>query len=214
ARFTGQSVSRKEDYRLVTGHGRYVDDVRRPGQLYAAFVRSEVPSGRIRSIDVSAAKALEGVVAVFVGEDLNGDAHALHWGVIWPTMPMAGPLAPGRVVFVGDPVALVVAESRYVAEDAVDLVRVDLEVETPVVDYREAGRIDDRLVHPGVGSNTMAAVPFTSLAPDLEQALSDADHVIETTIESHRYIAVPMEPHGVVATWDSGTKELDLVIST
>ena len=214
ARFTGQSVPRKEDRRLVTGHGRYVDDVRRPGQLHVTFVRSEMAAATIRSVDTTAAAALEGVVAVFTSEQLNGDAHQIYWGIMGPTMPMTGPLAPGRVAYVGDPVALVVATSRYVAEDAVDLIEVDYEPTTPVLDYRHAAGITDRLVHPDVGSNAMVAVPFTPMSADVDEAFSKADHVVETLIESHRYIAVPMEPRGVLATWDEGTEELDLVIST
>jgi carbon-monoxide dehydrogenase large subunit len=207
-------VPRKEDRRLVTGHGQYVDDVQPAGQLHASFLRSEIAAGRVSSVDTSAAEALDGVVAIFVGEQLNGDGHELYWGITGPTMPMTGPLAPGRVSFVGDPVALVVARSRYVAEDAVDLIEVDFEPETPVVDYRSAAATTDHLVHPEVGSNAMASVPFTAMSADLEEAFSGADHVVEATIESHRYIAVPMEPRGVIATWAPGTGELDVVIST
>jgi carbon-monoxide dehydrogenase large subunit len=214
ARFTGQSVARKEDRRLVTGHGRYVDDVQSPSHLHAAFLRSEVASARLGAIDTSAAEALDGVVAVFTGEHLNGDAHQMYWGIMGPQMPMAGPLAPGRVAYVGDPIALVIAVDRYLAEDAVDLIEVDFEPTTPVVDYHTAAGMTDHLVHPEAGSNAMVAVPFTAMSPDLEEAFAQADHVVEATIESHRYIAVPMEPRGIVASWHPGTDELDVVIST
>jgi aerobic carbon-monoxide dehydrogenase large subunit len=214
ARFTGQSVPRKEDRRLVTGHGRYVDDVKRPGQFHAAFLRSELASAKIVSVDASEALALDGVVAVFTGEQLNGDAHEIWWGIMGPGMPMAGPLAPGRVLYVGDPLAIVIATSRYIAEDALDLIQVEFEPETPVLDYRSASSVTDHLVHPEVGSNAMASVPFTPMSPDLEEAFAKADHVVETLVESHRYIAVPMEPRGALATWSPGTEELDLVIST
>jgi carbon-monoxide dehydrogenase large subunit len=214
ARFTGQSVARKEDRRLVTGHGRYVDDVQSPGHLHAAFLRSEVASARLAAIDRSAAEALDGVVAVFTGEQLNGDGHEMYWGIMGPQMPMAGPLAPGRVLYVGDPIAVVVADNRYVAEDAVDLIEVEYEPAPPVVDYRQAAGMTEQLVHPEAGSNAMVAVPFTPLSPDLEAAFSKADHVVEATIESHRYIAVPMEPRGILAAWHPGTDELDVVIST
>ncbi len=214
ARFTGKSVPRKEDRRLVTGHGRYVDDVRRPGQLHLAFLRSEVAAGTIRSIDTSAAAQLDGVVAVFTAEDLNRDTHEMYWSIMGPAMPMTGPLAPGRVVYVGDPVAAVVATTRYIAEDAVDLIEIEYELVAPILNYKDAARITDRFVHPEAGSNAMASVPFTPMSPDIDEAFSNADHVIETVIESHRYIAVPMEPRGVLATWDPGTDELDVVIST
>ncbi|MBO0729750.1 MAG: xanthine dehydrogenase family protein [Acidimicrobiaceae bacterium] len=214
ARFTGQSVVRKEDQRLVTGHGRYVDDVAVPGVLHAAFVRAEVAAATITGIDADAARALDGVVAVFTGEDLNDSPGPCYWSMMGPDLPMAGPLAPGRVTYVGDPVALVVARDRYVAEDAADLVEVDYEVTEPVLDYRQASGITDRLVHPDRDSNAWVTVPFTPLSPDLDAAFAGAPHVVEETIESHRYIAVPMEPRGLVATWQPGTQELAVVIST
>ena len=163
SRFTGQSVPRKEDRRLVTGHGQYVDDVQPAGQLHASFLRSEIAAGAIASVDTSAAEALEDVVAVLVGDQLNQDSHEMYWGITGPGMPMTGPLAPGRVSYVGDPVALVVARSRYAAEDAVDLIEVDFQPETPVVDYRSAAATTDHLVHPEAGSNAMASVPFTAM---------------------------------------------------
>jgi carbon-monoxide dehydrogenase large subunit len=214
ARFTGQSVPRKEDSRLVTGHGRYVDDVTALGMLHATFLRSDVAAARITRIDVSAAAAVEGVVAVFTGDDLNADAREIWWGLMGPDLPMAGPLAPGRVAYVGDPVALVVARSRYIAEDAADLIEVEYEHGDPVLDYREAASLTDRLVHPEAGSNAMASVPFTPMSADLEEAFGQADHVIEETIESHRYVAVPMEPRGILADWNPGLEELNVVMST
>ena len=138
----------------------------------------------------------------------------MYWSLMGPQMPMAGPLAPGRVLYVGDPIAIVVASSRYVAEDAVDLIEVDFEPSTPVVDYHLAAETTEQLVHPEAGSNAMAAVPFTAMAPGLDEAFSNADHIVETMIESHRYIAVPMEPRGILATWNAGTDELDVVMST
>ncbi len=118
------------------------------------------------------------------------------------------------MAYVGDPVALVVARSRYIAEDAADLIEVEYDYEEPVLDYREAASLTDRLVHPEAGSNAMASVPFTPMSPDLDEAFDQADHVIEETIESHRYIAVPMEPRGVLADWDPGLEELNVVMST
>ncbi len=214
ARFTGRSVVRKEDHRLVTGHGRYVDDVQVPGVMHAAFVRSEVAAGTITRVDTDAAKELDGVVAVFTAEVLNDSPGPRYWSMMGPDLPMLGPLAPGRVSYVGDPVALVVARDRYVAEDAADLVEVEVEPAEPVLDYRQAAGISDRLVHPDKGSNAWIAMPFTPMSPDLDDAFADAAHVIEETIESHRYIAVPMEPRGLVATFDPGTRELSVVISS
>jgi CO/xanthine dehydrogenase Mo-binding subunit len=107
ARYIGQSVPRQEDRRLLTGHGCYVDDVRGPEQMVAAFVRSEVAAGRIQSVDISAAMALADVVAVLTGDDLDQDAGEMYWATTGPDMPMTGPLAPGRVSYVGDPIAAI-----------------------------------------------------------------------------------------------------------
>lgn len=119
-RYAGARIPRVEDTRLLTGHGTFVDDVSRPGMLHACFVRSPFAKARIRGIDTTAALALPGVAAVFVAEDLNPDVkeawHAVAGKDIADTP--RPPLAEGEAKFVGDPVALVVAESRYVAEDA------------------------------------------------------------------------------------------------
>ncbi|HVM66681.1 MAG TPA: xanthine dehydrogenase family protein molybdopterin-binding subunit, partial [Acidimicrobiales bacterium] len=151
-RFVGQSVPRKEDPRLLTGRGRYVDDVRVPGMLHAHFVRSDVARGRITRLDVSAAREAPGVAAVLTAEDLNASA-----GPMLPTLFVGGamgrgaplvPLAPGDVRFVGDPIAIVLASDRYAAEDAADLVEVEYDAQPPIVDY-EAALAGEGPVHPG-----------------------------------------------------------------
>src|SRR3954447_18052183 len=123
-RFIGASVKRKEDPRLLTGHGTYVDDVVLPGMLHAAFVRSPVARARIVSVDAVAARALPGVHAVYTAADLNHLTHEM-WSSVYGK-DAAGPpmraLADDMARYVGDPIAIVVAESRYVAEDACDLV--------------------------------------------------------------------------------------------
>src|SRR5438105_552752 len=147
-RFVGQSVKRKEDPRLVTGHGRYVDDVTVPGMLHAAFLRSDVARGRITRLDVADARALDGVHAVLTAAELNGHVA----GPMLPTMFADGtngvsapvrPLADGDVRFVGDPIALVIAESRYLAEDACELIDVEYEPLAAVVDFERAGRSEE-----------------------------------------------------------------------
>src|SRR6478752_9475895 len=125
-RYAGSRVHRVEDERLLRGRGTFVDDISRPGMLHACFVRSSAARGRIVSIDVTEAAALTGVRAVFVAEDLNPGAHE-QWhsqlGLASPETPRP-PLAEGEVRFVGDPVALVVAETYAQAEDACELVDV------------------------------------------------------------------------------------------
>ena len=156
-RFVGQAVPRREDPRLLTGRGRYVDDVRLPAMLHAHFVRSDVARATITRLDVSAARSAPGVVAVFTADDLNPGA-----GSMVPTLFLGGalglgaplvPLAPGDVRFVGDPVAIIVADDRYLAEDAAELVEIDYEVQRPVVDYEEAARPGSDRVHPERDNN-------------------------------------------------------------
>ena len=145
ARAIGARVLRAEDPRILTGHGRYVDDVVLPDMLHAAFKRSTVPHGRLVSVDVSAARALPGVVAVYTGEDLArftnpaapGGAIGMH---LMPGLraPAVLGLATDKVRYVGDPIAIVVAEDRYLAEDAVELIEESIEFLEPVVTYEDA----------------------------------------------------------------------------
>ena len=136
-RYTGTSVKRSEDARILTGSGRYIDDVKLPGMLHAAFVRSPLAHGRVLAVDVSAAQALPGVVAVLTGADLEGMT-VPGQDPLFAMMAGGGPmpeyslLATDKVRFAGDPVAVVVAESRYLAEDGCDLVEVDYEDLPPV----------------------------------------------------------------------------------
>jgi aerobic carbon-monoxide dehydrogenase large subunit len=148
ARYAGTRVARIEDARLLTGHGTYVDDIVLPGMLHASFVRSPFARAIIRGIDTAAAAALPGVHAVFTAADLNPDVKE-QWhtavGRASPETPRP-PLADVEVRFVGDPVALVVADTLYRAEDAAELVDVDYEPLPGVVDYLGA-QDADALVH-------------------------------------------------------------------
>jgi aerobic carbon-monoxide dehydrogenase large subunit len=216
ARFVGSTVHRKEDRRLLTGHGRYVGDIRVPGMLHGAFLRSDVAKARLVSVDVAAARVLPGVVAVFTWADFQG-----HTGEAWHTMlgeqlVVAPPLAITDVRHVGDPIAFVVAESRYVAEDACELIDVDYEPEQAAVDYATAAADSEHVVHAGWGlqSNAMVDVPFTPMSADLDEALSSAAHVVEATIVQNRYLCVPMETRGILASWNAGLEEMDIVCST
>jgi carbon-monoxide dehydrogenase large subunit len=216
-RFVGQSVKRREDPRLLTGHGRFVDDVMLPGLLQCTFVRSDIARGRILSIDVEEARRLDGVVAVLTAADLNP-----HAGQMQPTMlmQMAGaplrPLASDDVRFVGDPIALVVAESRYVAEDAAELVEVEIEPEPAVVGIDAALADDAPSVHPELGSNFSAEMAFP-IAPEL-QALLDggsADaHVVRRTITQQRQTNVPMEARGIVVDYNPASGAMHVHMST
>jgi len=216
-RYVGQAVLRKEDPRLLTGRGRYTDDVTIPNMLHAHFVRSDVARAKFR-IDVSAARGAPGVVAVFTGEDLNDKVV----GTMYPSMfvgaeefmsPMY-PLAVGDVRFVGDPMALIIAESRYLAEDAAELIEIDYDdIADPVMDYDTALAGDGNDVHPNRPGNVVMqmAVP---LADDGRAAVEGAAHVVSQTFVQHRYSMIPMECRGVLAHWEPFDHRLDVWMSS
>lgn len=213
-RYAGQRVHRVEDARLLTGRGTYVDDIDLPGMLHAYFVRSPLPHAEISSIDTSAACAAPGVHAVFTAAELNGEARE-QWhtsvGRDSPETPRP-PLAEGRVRFVGDPVALVVAESRYLAEDAAELVDVEYAPLPSVVDYTRAQEATT-LVHESNGSNLigeMAGAP----AAALHEAFAAAAHVVSETIYQNAYVPVPMEGRGLVVDYSRATDELTIYAAT
>src|SRR5271166_5698952 len=139
-RYAGTRVQRVEDSRLLTGRGSFVDDISRPGMLHACFVRSPFARARINGIDSSAAVALPGVHAVFVAADLKPGAKEAWYAVAGKDVPDTPrpPLAEDEARFVGDPVALVIAENRYLAEDAIELVEVDYEPLPAIADFTKA----------------------------------------------------------------------------
>jgi carbon-monoxide dehydrogenase large subunit len=212
-RYTGSRVARVEDARLLRGRGTYVDDVVRPGMLHACFVRSPVARGRIVSVDVREASALPGVQAVFVADDLNGGVHEQWHSQLGPASPETyrPPLAEGEVRFVGDPVALVVADSRYIAEDACELVVVEYEALPPVVDYTSAVDADD-LVHEAYGSNVIHddGVMASALAP----VFSGASCVVEESVYQQAYAAVPIETRGIVVEHEPGDGLITIWVAT
>src|ERR1700678_3151761 len=196
ARYAGSRVSRVEDARLLMGAGTFVDDIIRPGMLHACFVRSPHPRAKIIAIDVTAALELPGVHAVFTAADLNGDVREAWYpgtGNQVPDTPRP-PLADGEARFAGDPVALVVADSRYLAEDAVELVEVDYQPLPAVADYAAAGS-SEGLVHEGYPGNVagqLGGAPADTLA----DAFDGAAHVISETIWEQAGGAGPMERRG------------------
>ena len=212
-RFVGQSVKRLEDRRLVAGAGQYVDDVRLPGMLHAAFLRSDLARARIRRLDTSATAELAGVHAVLTAADLNGHVDSLRASINPPeTAIVPGHvLAPGDVRFVGDPVALVVAEDRYVAEDALELIDIEYEPLTPVVDYEHAAS-SPHLVHPELGTNLGASASGPD--PALAEVFASAHLVVTETFHQQRQCNMPMETRGLVAHWQRHAGRLDVWAST
>ncbi|GAB2831462.1 xanthine dehydrogenase family protein molybdopterin-binding subunit [Actinocorallia aurea] len=212
SRYAGTRVRRVEDRRLLTGHGSFVDDVTRPGQLHACFVRSPLARARIGAIDASEALALDGVHAVYTAADLNPAAREAWYTLIGQVEDVPRPpLAEDEVRFVGDPVALVVAEDRYIAEDAVDLVIVEYDPLPPVVDYKTA-RESGELVHAAYPGNV--AVELAGLPVESFPVFEEAAYTARETIYQQAYAAVPIETRGLLAEWEPATGELTVWAAT
>ncbi|WP_167097432.1 xanthine dehydrogenase family protein molybdopterin-binding subunit [Mycobacterium sp. DL592] len=212
ARYAGTRVSRVEDSRLLTGHGTYVDDVMRPGMLHACFVRSPFAHARINSIDTSGALALPGVHAVFTAADLNPEVkeawHAVAGKDVADTP--RPPLAEGTVKFVGDPVALVVAENRYVAEDAIELVDVDYDPLPAIADVTRAVG-SEAVVHDEYPDNVAGGLAG---APPDEAVFAASAVVVAEHIYQQTHVPVPIETRGLVVEWVAAAQELTVWAST
>lgn len=211
-RYAGTRVARVEDNRLLTGRGTFVDDVVRPGMLHACFVRSPFARAKINGIDASAALAMPGVHAVFTADDLNPDVKESWHAVAGKDIPDTPrpPLAEGEVKFVGDPVALVVADSRYLAEDAVDLVDVDYEPLPAVADFTKAVG-SSVVVHEAYPDNVAGGMGG---APPDEETFANAACVATANIYQQIHAPVPIECRGMVVEWTPATEELTLWAST
>lgn len=200
--YVGQAIKRKEDPRMVTGTGRYVDDISPPGTLHVAIVRSPEAHATITSIDVAEAREHPNVVAVVTGDDLADDFDSgvpMVWappGVEINT-PDHWPLKRGEVKCVGDPVAAVVATDRYVAADAAEKVIVEYEPQPVVVDPERALEDDSPLVWEQFGTNRTHE--FTLSGGDIDAALDEADVVFERRVVNHRTSGAAIEPRGALA---------------
>ena len=206
-RYTGASIKRSEDPRILTGRGRYVDDLKLPGMLHAAFVRSPLAHGRVLAVDASAAQALPGVVLVLTGADLEA-VTVPGQDPLFAMMGGDGPkpeytlLATDKVRFVGDPVVIVVAESRYLAEDGCDLVEVDYEDLPPVVSAAVALDAGSPRLFDNLGDNIIGPHKRSEFG-DVAGTFAAADRVAEFRIDVHRHQNVPMEGRGCVASYDA-----------
>jgi carbon-monoxide dehydrogenase large subunit len=201
ARYAGTRVRRVEDPRLLCGRGAFVDDIVRPGMLHARFVRSPFARARIGAIDASGALALPGVRAVLTAADLNPGVHEQWYTSMGKDVPDTPrpPLAEGEARFAGDPVALVVAADRSVAEDATELVEVDYEPLPPVVDYVSAPRREE-LVHEAYPGNVAGSLG-RPLPEELAGAFESAAHDVAVSIFQQAYAPVPIETRGMIAEW-------------
>ena len=205
--YVGQAMRRKEDPRMITGRGRYIDDISVPGTLWMALVRSPEAHARIVSIDTSAAAQRDDVVAVFTGEDLAGD-FAAPMAMVWSPpgveikTPENWPLKRGEVKCVGDPVAVVVGTDRYSVVDAAEDVVVEYDPLPVVVDPEKALADGSPLVWEQFGTNRTHE--FKLSGGDIDAALAEADVVVEHRLVNHRTAGAAMEPRGVLVDPHAG----------
>jgi len=200
----GTSVPRVEDDRLLTGRGSYLADLQIDGCLHAAFVRSPYPHARIVSIDIEPAKAIEGVRAVFTGAHMERITNPFLPFMMAANSytPLHYSLATDRVRFVGDPVAVVIADSRYIAEDALDLVEVEYEELPPVGTIATALSADSEPVWPKAKGNVL--LDDTATHGDVEEVFERADHVFTATFTCPRVSNQPMETRGILVDLRDG----------
>lgn len=213
--YVGESVKRVEDPRFIQGQGKYVANLQLPGMAYAAIKRSPYAHAKIKRIDVEAARKMEGVIAVYTGQDLvdgikfSGPCGAIPCGFVPPDtkVPTHHALAVDKVNHVGDGVAVVVAESPYIAYDALDLIDVDYDPLPAVVNAKDAAQEGAPQMYDEIANNTS----FHWTLGDKEatdKALSEADHVVELDLINQRLIPNAMEPRAVAAQWERFDEEM------
>ena len=212
-RYFGAPIKRNEDRRLVTGAALFVDDVELPGMAHAALLRSPVAHARIRHIDAAAARRQPGVIAIYFASDLGN-----YWQpgpLLVPPPPIEGiifnqrtqvPLAKDKVRHVGEPLALVIAESRYLAEDALAAINVELDPLPAIVDFEKALTDTTNRVHDDLSNNVAAHARQT--IGDYAGAAATADHVIRRRFRYDHGASAPIETRGLVASWDRRADQL------
>lgn len=212
----GRAIKRREDPKLITGHGNFLDDVKLTGMAHAAVLRSPYAHARIRSIDTSKAAAVPGVIAVYVGKDMT-DVNPLPCA--WPAggfknnlnTPRA--LAVDVVRFVGDGVAVVIAENRYIARDALDLIDVDYEPLAVVVDPEKATQPGAPQLHENAPNNVVVEWSAGN-REGTNAAVASAPVVVKERIVNQRLMPTPMETRGSIARYESSTNEFTLWTSS
>lgn len=212
AKTIGAALPRKEDFRFVTGQGRYLDDLAFPGCLHAHFVRSPHAHARIAAIDCTAARTAEGVVAVVTGRELAEWTNAARMAppieglhpVSFTTLPI------DKVRFIGDPVICIVATDRYLAEDAAELITVDYDVLEPVPDLDRALAKDAPLVDETLPSNLVSRQ--SSTLGDPGRRFAEAEIIVEASFHQQRQTHAPIETRGCCALWDHGRRHLTMHI--
>src|SRR5437588_3786297 len=212
-KYVGRRVKRTEDPRLIKGLAHYVDDVGLPGTLHVAFVRSMYAHARITDVGTSEAMKAPGVVAVYAGKDVASKIGPVPCAAALPDLkvPDYRVLATDKALFVGHPIAAVVATDKYAARDAVDLIFVDYEELPAVVDV-EAAANGGTIIHESFGDNV--AYKLTSGEGDIDAAMKAADKIVSQKMIHQRLAPIAMEPRGVLARYFPGEEELTVWSST
>ena len=220
---TKSELFRREDHEVLTGERKYTGDVELEGTVHAAMFRSPYAHANIVGVDLSEALDLEGVITGFTGETLPDyvlpmspfpfqETDPFHTGNPRIKFHDQYPLARDKVRYVGEPVAIIVAEDPYTAHDALDLIDAEFDPLPAVVDEEDAFEDDAELLYEDWGDNKQ--LEFEVSGGDVDDAFEKADHVIEEKIKHHRFTGTPMEPRSVVADWDSSDKMLTMHDST
>ncbi|MGH9862795.1 MAG: xanthine dehydrogenase family protein molybdopterin-binding subunit [Candidatus Acidiferrales bacterium] len=214
AKWIGMPLKRREDPRLIQGLAHYVDDIALPGMLHAAFLRSPHAHARVRKIDIRAAEKAPGVVAVLTGKDIAGKLGFVPVAADLPELkiPAHPALAGDKVRYVGEPMAVVVAEDRYNARDAVELILADFDLLSAITDAEKALEKGSPRVHEQFKDNRACAWKLEAGFP--EKAFAQADRVVRQRFLNQRLIPMAMEPRGVLASYDPGPKQLTVWTST
>jgi aerobic carbon-monoxide dehydrogenase large subunit len=213
-KLVGASVKRKEDPRLLRGGGRYVADIKLQGMLHAAVVRSPIAFGRITRLDHSAARADPRTRLILTADDLPSDLGPLPCIDVTPeTKPANQPVLAGEFVrFVGEPIAIVVADTRHDAEDLAELVDIKFDEHDPVLDPEHAMAEGAPILHDDWGTNVANVISMS--VGDVESAFAKATHVYRERFKIQRYLGMPLETRGVIAEWDEPRGSLTLWSST
>jgi len=211
-RIFGSGIKRREDPRLITGKAKYTDDIVLPGMVYMVVVRSPYAHARVKKIDTSAAKATEGVVAVYTAQDSTLNGIPCAWLIPnsdLKTVPHPA-LAKDTVRYVGDGVAIVLAGTRAQAQDGADAVHVDYEPLPVTVNPEDATKDGAPQLHAEAANNIAFRWVASSGDDALNKAFAEADVVVKERIIQQRLLPTAMEPRSALAQWDSGTEELTL----
>ena len=215
-RIFGSGIRRREDPRLITGQATYTDDITLPGTVYAAILRSPHAHARIRSVDTAAAAEAPGVLAVYTGADLSGTLNPIPCAWIVPDSDVKQvphpAIASDVVRYVGDAVAVVVAEDRYRAEDALELIEVEYETLGAVINPEAALQDGAPLLHDDAPNNQ--AFHWVATGGDPDAAFESAEVLIRDTIIQQKLIPNPIEPRAALASWLRATGELTLWTSS